>query len=285
MLHFLPLLLQRVSQYVEPVLGFWGQLWAYVTLGATSIVTEEAAPLLGGIAAQQGHLGLVRVALAITLGTWAAHIALYYFGRWRGKWVRVRWPRAGRYLTRALRFVRRHPWRSSIAVRYAYGLRLTLPMACGAARVPLLTYVIGSGISAITWSSLFTVLGWAFGRTAVQVLRHVRRFEDVILLAGVGVVGVLLFFLTRRSQTTADTDDRLPDPALTPPYGTPIFDATTPDSLQAIRDESELPSRADGLPYEADFDADGRLVDDRRHGDRRRGDRRHGGRRGGAEGT
>lgn len=276
----LVLLLQRALQHSESVLGFWGQLWVYVTLGATSILTEEVAPLLGGVAAQQGQLGLVRVALAITLGTWAAHIGLYYLGRWRGKWVRERWPRAGRYLTRALRFVRRHPWRSSIAVRYAYGLRLTLPMACGAARVPLLTYVIGSGISALTWSSLFTVLGWAFGRTAMQVVRHVRRFEDVILLAGVGVVGVLLFLVTRRSQT-ADTEDRLPDPAITPPFGTPVFDVATPESLAAIRDEGARDGDdAGGPPLDEGEDHDDRRPRDRRHGERRHGQRRHG--RGGA---
>ena len=43
------LALQRTIPHTEPVLGFWGQLWAYVTLGATSILTEEAAPLVGGV--------------------------------------------------------------------------------------------------------------------------------------------------------------------------------------------------------------------------------------------
>jgi len=229
------------------VLGFWGQLWAYVTLGATSIITEEAAPLLGGVAAQQGHLGLVRVAVAITLGTWAAHVGLYYLGRWRGKWVRERWPKAGRYLTRALVFVRRNPWRSALAVRYAYGLRITLPMACGAARVPIFTFVVGSGISAVTWSSLFTVLGWAFGRTAMQVLRHMRRFEDVVMLAVVGLVGVAIFLLTRRGQR-AVAAAALPEPELAP--------------LGADADTGvPRPPAAPGVE---------RRRGDRRHGDRRR---------------
>ncbi|HWJ22656.1 MAG TPA: VTT domain-containing protein [Gemmatimonadaceae bacterium] len=207
---FFPLILQRAVAIPElPTLGFWGQLWAYITLATTSIVTEEAAPLLGGVAAQQGQLGLVRVAMALSLGTWGWGVALYFLGRWRGKWVRARWPRVRRYLTRALRFVRRHPWRSSFAVRYAYGLRLTLPIACGAAHVPLPAFLVGSAASSITWSSLFTVLGWAFGRTAMQVLRHVKRFEDVITLAAVGVVGVLILVITR-SARGGDPTDRLP---------------------------------------------------------------------------
>jgi membrane protein DedA with SNARE-associated domain len=130
-----------------------------------------------------------------------------------------------RYLTRALRFVRRHPWRSSFAVRYAYGLRLTLPIACGAAHVPLPAFLVGSAASSVTWSSLFTVLGWAFGRTAMQVLRHVKRFEDVITLAAVGIVGVLILVVTR-SVRGADPTDRLPRPdaAPTPVQPLPPFD-------------------------------------------------------------
>ncbi|HET7456786.1 MAG TPA: DedA family protein [Gemmatimonadaceae bacterium] len=207
---FSPLFLQRVVTHdVLPTLGFWGQLWAYVTLATTSIITEEAAPLLGGVAAQQGQLGLVRVATSLSIGTWAWGMGLYFLGRWRGKWVRERWPKVGRYITRALRFVRRHPWRSSFAIRYAYGLRLPLPIACGAAHVPIYTYAIGSAASCATWSSLFTVLGWAFGRTAMQVLRHMQRFEDVITLAAVGVAGVLILIVTR-SIRGGDPADRLP---------------------------------------------------------------------------
>ena len=179
-------------------LSAFAALWAYVTLGATAIITEEVAPILGGVAAHHGDLGLVRVALSITLGTWASEIGLYYLGRWRGKWVRERWPTVGRFLTRVLRAGRRRPWRSALAVRYAYGLRLTLPIACGAARVPILTYLIGSGISSVTWASLFTVVGWAFSRTAFQVLHHMRRFEDVIGLTLVGLVGIGILLFVRR---------------------------------------------------------------------------------------
>jgi membrane protein DedA with SNARE-associated domain len=254
----LALLLQSALSNADQILGFWAQLWAYVTLGATSIITEEAAPLLGGVGAQQGKLGLVRVALAITLGTWASHIGLYYLGRWRGKWMRARWPKFGRYLTRALRFVRRYPWRSSIAVRYAYGLRLALPMACGAARVPIVTYVIGSGISALTWSSLWTVIGWAFARTAMQVLRHMKRFEDVVILTGVGAVGIAIFVLTRRGQRVAAASVENLTPTPTGEYrafGTPGA------GTQAVPAEPDRRT-ADGTPP-------GGV--ERRRGERRRG--------------
>src|SRR5689334_24724513 len=59
------------------------QVWAYVTLGATSIFTEEAAPVVAGFAAHQGHLHAVRAAMACAIGSWAADIGLYLLGRWR----------------------------------------------------------------------------------------------------------------------------------------------------------------------------------------------------------
>jgi membrane protein DedA with SNARE-associated domain len=91
--------------------------------------------------AHDGHLELVAVGAWITAGTWLADILLYYLGRWRGDWVRRRWPTLRVFMLRVFKVVRRHPWRCSLAVRWAYGLRLTLPLACGAARMPFWLYV------------------------------------------------------------------------------------------------------------------------------------------------
>lgn len=170
------------------------RLWWYASLAATGIITEEATPLIGGLAAHDGHIRLLTAGFSVSVGSWGADLILYYLGRWRGGWVRKQFPSTRRILLRAFKVVRRHPWRSSIAVRWAYGLRLTLPIACGAARIPLVVYLIGSAISALTWGYLFTLLGWGFGATTLLVLGHVKRYEKylvlVILLAS--LVGLLV---------------------------------------------------------------------------------------------
>ena len=178
---------------------FLERLWAYLTLGATGIITEEATPLIGGLAAHNRHLSLWAVGMWVTGGTWLAGIGFYYFGRWRGDWARRRWPNLRRFMLRAFKIVRRHPWRSSLAVRWAYGLRMTLPIACGAARVPLPVYLTGSAISCLTWSYIFTLLGWAFGRTTLIVLGHVRRYENYLIIAIV-VALALTFWVMRRKH-------------------------------------------------------------------------------------
>jgi membrane protein DedA with SNARE-associated domain len=177
------------------LLSHLAEFWAYVTLGASGIVTEEAAPLVGGFAAHEGHLGFVRVVLACAIGVWAAGVGLYALGRWRGKWVRKRFRRVGRYVTRLLVFVRRRPWRSTFAVRFAFGARIVLPIACGAARLRLPVFLIGTAIASVVWAVLFATLGWLFGETALLVIGHIRRYEDVfagLLVAGVVLVSVIL---------------------------------------------------------------------------------------------
>ena len=180
------------------ILSMLSRLWVYVTLGATSIITEEAAPVLAGFAAHQRHLGVVQAACAI--GSWAADIALYALGRWRAARLAARWPKLMRPMEKLLDSVRRHPWRASIAVRYAYGARIPLPIACGAADIPLAQYLIGSGISCWSWGALFTAIGWIFGSAAVRVLGRIRRHEDDLAVLLVAVVAIIVTVIALRNR-------------------------------------------------------------------------------------
>ena len=200
----LSLLLQAAStagsyaEYVSPL----QRLWKYVALGLTSIVFEEANPIFGGIAAENGRLKLTGVILAVAVGTWIPSIALYFVGRWRIDWVRARWPDRQRMLDAALAIVKRNPWRASLVVRFAYGLRLPVPIACGAAPVSLPVYIIASGISCWAWSALFVFLGWKTGGAALAFLGFTTRYD--VRLAFVAIVLIATLFFMRRRRRIAD---------------------------------------------------------------------------------
>jgi membrane protein DedA with SNARE-associated domain len=83
-------------------------------------------------------------------------------------------------------------------VRWAYGLRLTLPIACGAARVPLPVYLIGSAVSCVTWAYVFSLIGWAFGRTTLMVVGHVRRYENFLVVAIVLLLAIVFWVMHKR---------------------------------------------------------------------------------------
>jgi membrane protein DedA with SNARE-associated domain len=103
----------------------------------------------------------------------------------------------------AFKIVRRHPWRASVAVRWAFGLRLTLPIACGAARLPVFIYAIGSAISCLTWSFTFVLLGYGFGHGVLIVVGHVRRYEKY-LIAVIVLVLFVAFLVMRRKHVEDD---------------------------------------------------------------------------------
>lgn len=183
------------------------RLWKYTALGATSIVFEETNPILGGIAVRHGRLGLLGVIVAVALGTWVASIVLYFVGRWRIDWVRARWPDRRELLTSALTLVRRHPWRSSLAIRFVYGLRIPLPVACGAARLPLPLYIAASGISCWVWSAAFSYLGFAAGGAALRFLGFAQRGD--IRLAFIAILlAITLGVLMRRRRFVERTTNR-----------------------------------------------------------------------------
>jgi len=174
------------------------RLWKYTALGVTSIVFEETNPILGGIAVRHGRASLIGVVVAVALGTWLASVALYFVGRWRIDWVRARFPDRRRLLTGALTVVRRHPWRSSLAIRFAYGLRLPLPIACGAARLPFSLYLIASGISCWAWALAFGYLGYAAGGAALRLLDFARRADVRLGLLAAILLLVLVVIMRRR---------------------------------------------------------------------------------------
>ena len=74
MLHFPPALIDVLS------LTALSERWAYLTLGVSSLVTEELAPLLGGFAAEQGHLRFPAVVLACAVGVFVLSSAYEGFG-------------------------------------------------------------------------------------------------------------------------------------------------------------------------------------------------------------
>ena len=163
--------------------------------------------MLGGVAASQGQLGLVRVIVAVTVGGWIATALLYLLGAWRGPWVRARFPRAGDAIEKLLRAVRKRPWGASFGVRFVFGARLLLPLACGVAHVRPLTYFVGSFAGSAAWAAVYVVIGYEFGETAIHVLEHVRSYDRYgYALAVVAALVALVVFLRRRRTRTPAPD-------------------------------------------------------------------------------
>jgi len=177
---------------------FLQRLWAYITLGAMGFVVEEASPLFGGVQAYDRNLHIVPVIFAVALGTWTVGAGLYALGRWQGRRLRKRWPKLRPLVLRSAAIVRRHPWRSSLLVRFAFGLRIPLPIACGVARVPLWLYLTASAISCLVWSAAFTLTGWWLAQAAEGLIGEVRRYVPLFGTALVALMIAGTWWMKRR---------------------------------------------------------------------------------------
>jgi membrane protein DedA with SNARE-associated domain len=179
--------------------------WTYIVLGASAIITEELAPIFGGIAVHEGELRLVPLVTAIVLGGWIATALLYALGRLKWEAIRRRFPRTRATGTVALRVVRRNPLTASFFVRFLFGLRLVLPMACGAARVPLYVYLPVSLVGSAAWTAVFTAVGYVAGEAAVQALGHLDQVGEIVgaVIVTVAVLAFLRWQRKRRERKAA----------------------------------------------------------------------------------
>lgn len=168
--------------------------WTYFVLGASAIITEELAPIFGGIAVHEGELRLMPLFTSIVLGGWVATAILYGLGRLKWEAIRRRFPRTRATGTVALRVVRRNPLTASFLVRFAFGLRIVLPMACGAARVPVLVFLPVSLLGSVAWTAVFTGVGYVAGEAAVQAIGHLGKVGEIV---GAVIVTVAVFAFVR----------------------------------------------------------------------------------------
>ena len=173
---------------------------AYLTLGLSTIITQELAALLGGFAADQGHLHLSIVVLVLATAVFLESVALYAIGRWRAAWVRLKLRNSPPVVKKLLRAMRWSPWRSTMIARFAFGARIALPLACGAARVPVWIFLTGTAAAAIVWAVVFAGLGWALGEGAVLLVGEVKKFEGIIALILVALGAAAWWWLWKRQK-------------------------------------------------------------------------------------
>ncbi len=158
-------------------------LAVYATMVIAAAFQEEFAPLAGSLAAHHGHGEIVLVGAACAAGSWLHGVTLYSVGR-----------RARNLLQRSAL----HRIKALLGIRFFYGLRLTLPLACGAAGISFGRFAWMTALSSIAWAALFSAVGWYAGEFAVSQARHLRHFE---IPAGALLLALgLAFYLYRRRR-------------------------------------------------------------------------------------
>jgi membrane protein DedA with SNARE-associated domain len=158
----------------------------------------EAAVILGGALARQGLWPWWEVWLLAAIPATLGHQIYYLLGRRFGAPLLGRLPSHWQPgIARASSLMRRHETRILLAMRFAYGIRLPLPILCGVTGVPLGKFVLYNIGTALGWALLFTGLGWGFGQAATVAFQHYAHYQVLFVGASLGFAA-LTHVLSRR---------------------------------------------------------------------------------------
>jgi len=207
----LALLQNLVEQY-----GYWA-------VAAGCVVEGEITILLGAAAVHGGLLKLAWVMLAAFTGTMLSDIASYLIGRHFGQAALARRSRRWRARARLTeRLLARYGAPAIVGYRFIFGMRTVASLVFGTLNVSPARFLLLSGLGAVLWTLLFSVLGLLLATTIDEVIEHVQHAEIVLLgmlLVVVLMVAVVVFWRRRAARqrragvaaARAATDERRDD--------------------------------------------------------------------------
>lgn len=176
----------------------------------------EVALILAGYAVHHGYLDLLPTLLLGTLGGTCTDSLYYWLGRKYGvKLLRSR--RSLRPLrARAILMLRRYGHVMAFAVRFAFGLRIALPIAIGASRMKPRTFHLYNLLGSFTFAVFYLAMGYGVGRTIQGFIRRagISELDAVIALVVIGALVWLVreWRLYHAPQVARDDDDPLNRP-------------------------------------------------------------------------
>jgi phosphatidylglycerol lysyltransferase len=157
--------------------------YGYVLLFLGVAVEGEAALLAAALLAHRGLLSLPIVMLVAIAANSLADQAYYFAARSRGRgWLERRFGQSPHY-GRLLGLMERHaPWLLMVS-RYAYGLRILIPAACGALGMRRRVFVPLDLLASVAWAVPMALVGFYGGLALESALVKLRHYEVLLGLA------------------------------------------------------------------------------------------------------
>ena len=176
-----------IHSYGGPVLFVWAWLQG------------EAAVIVGGSLAAQGYWPWWTVWLLACVPATLGHQIYFALGRRFGDPLLALLPaRVQPAIARARALVHRNDARVMLLMRFAYGIRLPLPILCGAVGIAPARFLRYNVATALAWALLFTWIGYVYGAAAGAALGQVAHYETWFLMGSIAL-GLAVHALSPRA--------------------------------------------------------------------------------------
>jgi len=191
------------------VLGIVGLIvFAEDALFLGFVIPGETAAILGGVAANRGHVPLAAVIAVVIVAAVAGDSVGYEVGKHAGPRI-LTWPILDRHRPRlqdAQDFLVRRGGTAVLLGRWVAFFRAVMPALAGTARMPYLKFLAFNAAGGILWGGAVVVAGYLAGASYAQVEKTVGRAGALVLLA-IALLALLTWRIRKhRSQTRMDAD-------------------------------------------------------------------------------
>lgn len=166
----------------------------------------EMALILAGYAIHHGYLELIPTLLAGTAGGTCSD-SLYY---WLGRRFGARFLRARKKLrpvrARAILMLRRWGHLMAFATRFAFGLRIALPVVMGAARMRPRIFHPYNAAGSFAFSVVYVAIGYGVGTAVGEFIRDANVTETQVVVALIAIVAFILLIREWRLYHAPESD-------------------------------------------------------------------------------
>jgi membrane protein DedA with SNARE-associated domain len=177
-----------------PLLHHYG----YLALFAGAFLEGETVLLIAGFLVHEGYFSPLTTGLIAMLGGTAGDQVSFYLGRrYADKIIAHLPPHLRMPVGFAKKLVANNPTFVLLTMRFLVGMRMVLPLLCGAARIRASRFIAFNMATAVVWAALFLFLGYLFGEAAKPFLKGFQAAEAILVVALI-LFAIIYHRVTRR---------------------------------------------------------------------------------------
>ena len=199
-------MLENIAQWVSDVLSALGYVGLALLLVAENLfppIPSEVVLPLAGFLVGRGELNLWGALVAATMGSVLGAVVLYGIGRWGGRRIVLRYGSLLRVdehgLDRAEGWFRHYGDVLVLFARVVPVARSIVSVPAGTAKMPLVRFVVLTGVGSAIWNALLIGAGVLLGANWEAVQGWIGSYSNVVLvLAAVGAAAYLILRHFRR---------------------------------------------------------------------------------------
>lgn len=174
--------MQELLREYLTVHGYW-------VLFVWTFLEGEAGLIFAGFLAFQGYFSVPAVMATAFAGAFCGDQFYFYLGRLKGKYLLSHSHSLVRKLRKGLRLIERYGSIVAFTSRYTYGFRIVLPIILGMTPFPGVRFLWLNLLSAFSWSIIFTLAGYFFGKSATLFVgSEVKKYEHYLIAILAGII-------------------------------------------------------------------------------------------------